>query len=262
MSAALAVSLAVDGVQIRVDAAGRYCLNDLHRSAGGEKRHQPSDFLRIAHVAELIAELTVPGIPGTPPVESIRGGLNQGTYVCKELVYAYAMWISAAFHLKVIRAYDAKVSAAPALPNFADPVAAARAWADAKEAEQKALVLLEQRPASNCQTLTLSAGQAIDNGPMLEQESAMSTKKVVVRASARIDPEVRAEAAAALAEIGVTLSDALRLLLIYVAREKALPEGLFMPNATTIAAMEEARAGKLLSFTSIEDLMADLNRAD
>lgn len=84
--------------------------------------------------------------------------------------------------------------------------------------------------------------------------------KVVVRA--RVDSDVRAQAAAALAEMGLSASDALRLLLIYVAREKALPEGLFMPNAVTVAAMEEARAGKLVSFTSIEDLMADLNRGD
>jgi len=53
------------------------------------------------------------------PVKSVRGGQGgSATYACKELVYAYAMWISAKFHLAVIRAFDALVSGqTPALPE-------------------------------------------------------------------------------------------------------------------------------------------------
>lgn len=99
-------ALTIADTQIRTDAHGRYWLNDLHRAAGGEKRHQPSDWLRLQSTQELIATLAneKPGIPG---IESIQ---RLGTFVCKELVYAYAMWISPAFHLKVIRAYDALVT--------------------------------------------------------------------------------------------------------------------------------------------------------
>jgi DNA-damage-inducible protein J len=79
---------------------------------------------------------------------------------------------------------------------------------------------------------------------------------------ARIDGAIKAEAAAVLAAMGLTISDAVRLLLTRVAREHALPFDPLIPNAVTIAAMKEARAGNLASFDSIEALMADLHSDD
>lgn len=96
--------LIISNYSIRRDSAGRYCLNDVHKAAGGEKRHQPSDWLRLQQTQELIAELASQKIPGILGIESKQG---LGTFVAKELVYGYAMWISAAFNLKVIQAYDA-----------------------------------------------------------------------------------------------------------------------------------------------------------
>ena len=82
----------------------------------------------------------------------------------------------------------------------------------------------------------------------------------VVRA--RIDERTKNEAAAVLAAMGLTVSDAFRLLMVRVAKEKALPFEPLTPNAKTIRAMKEARAGKLASFKSVEALMADLNAKD
>ena len=61
--------------------------------------------------------------------------------------------------------------------------------------------------------------------------------------------------------MGLTVSDAVRLLLTKVAQDKALPFEPLIPNAVTIAAMKEARAGKLARFDSAQALMVDL-RAD
>lgn len=79
---------------------------------------------------------------------------------------------------------------------------------------------------------------------------------------ARIDGEIKAEAAAVLAAMGLTVSDAVRLLLSRVAREKALPFEPLVPNETTVAAMKEAREGKGRRFASVDELMTDLNADD
>ena len=82
----------------------------------------------------------------------------------------------------------------------------------------------------------------------------------VVRA--RIDEDIKNEAAAVLASMGLTVSDAFRMMLTRVATEKALPFDPLVPNAETIAAMRDARRGKVRSFASVDALMEDLNAPD
>jgi DNA-damage-inducible protein J len=78
----------------------------------------------------------------------------------------------------------------------------------------------------------------------------------------RIEKRIKTQAAKTLASMGLSVSDAVRVLLTRVAAEKALPFELKVPNAKTASAMQEARKGGLPSFTSVADLMADLAAKD
>ena len=82
----------------------------------------------------------------------------------------------------------------------------------------------------------------------------------VVRA--RIDEHIKEGATVVRASMGLTVSDAFRLMLTRIAKEKALPFEPLVPNAETIAAMKEARSGKLKSFGSVDALLDDLNEED
>ena len=82
----------------------------------------------------------------------------------------------------------------------------------------------------------------------------------VVRA--RIDEKTKQEAAAVLDAIGLTVSDAFRLMMVRIAAEKRLPFDPLVPNPETVAAMEEARRGELVTVGDVDDLMADLHADD
>lgn len=82
----------------------------------------------------------------------------------------------------------------------------------------------------------------------------------VVRA--RIDERVKAEASVVLAAMGLTVSDAFRIMLIRIATEKALPFEPLIPNEETMIAMRKARQGGLPQFDSVEALLADLHADD
>ena len=77
----------------------------------------------------------------------------------------------------------------------------------------------------------------------------------------RINAEIKEEAATVLRAIGLTVSDAVRLMLTRVAHDKALPFEPLIPNDVTIAAMKEARERKLETVT-LDDLQAVIDAND
>jgi len=106
--------LVISNIPVRQDSEGRYCLNDLHKASGSNRTNQPYNFSRLSTTKDLQAEIEKSSdMRSLNKVQGVKGG----TYACKELVYAYAMWISASFSLKVIRAYDALTTEQPALPS-------------------------------------------------------------------------------------------------------------------------------------------------
>jgi len=114
----LPASITIGSVPIH-QRNGLYSLNDLHQASGGEDKHRPNYFLTNAQTQPLITTLDEAGNPASKILEIVRGrGKAQGTYVygCKELVIAYASWISAAFHLKVIRVFLDNVASAQPKP--------------------------------------------------------------------------------------------------------------------------------------------------
>jgi DNA-damage-inducible protein J len=88
----------------------------------------------------------------------------------------------------------------------------------------------------------------------------MTTADTYVRA--RIDTATKERAADALEAMGLSISDAIRLLMLRVADERRLPFEIKAPNSTTRKAIAELEAGEGKSFKSIDALMADLNADD
>lgn len=103
-------AVAICGVKIRQDDEGRYSLNDLEKAAkadGVNKDIRPNEWLSLQATGEIEGFLITEN-PGFKPIAA-KPGRYGGTYVSRELIYSYAMWISPAFHLHVIRTFDAVV---------------------------------------------------------------------------------------------------------------------------------------------------------
>jgi DNA-damage-inducible protein J len=95
---------------------------------------------------------------------------------------------------------------------------------------------------------------------VLRQGGFVMPENAVVRA--RINAETKETASVVLAAMGLTVSDAFRMLMTKIAQEKALPFDPLVPNTETIAAMQEARQGKTIKAGSVDSLFEGLNADD
>jgi hypothetical protein len=104
--------LIIANTVIRKSDDGLYCLNDLHKASGGLDKDQPRYWLATNKTKELIAVCEKPLIEQKQVVRKIIGApeFGGGTFATKELVYAYAIWISADFFYHVIKIYDSFVT--------------------------------------------------------------------------------------------------------------------------------------------------------
>ena len=78
----------------------------------------------------------------------------------------------------------------------------------------------------------------------------------------RVDSDLKASATRTLSDMGLSMSDAVRMLLIRIVADQALPFEVKVPNAETIAAMEAAECGEVMSFATVADVMAHLHADD
>jgi hypothetical protein len=97
------MNLAINKTDISQDAEGRYSLNALHKAAGGENSLKPSLFYRSNSFKSVVEILKAQNRAFEPIVK--KQGKYGGTWICRELVLKYAMWVSAEFEVKVMQTF-------------------------------------------------------------------------------------------------------------------------------------------------------------
>ncbi len=96
------MTILIAGLTIEQSSNGLYSINDLHRASGGLAKHQPAAWMRLQATTNLIRLMESQVInqqitQNSSIIEVVKGnspGASQGTFVCRKLVVAYALWIS------------------------------------------------------------------------------------------------------------------------------------------------------------------------
>ena len=95
---------------------------------------------------------------------------------------------------------------------------------------------------------------------MAGPKEAEMPANAVVRAT--VDPKLKEDAAAILGAAGLTMADAVRMMLVRTVADGALPFDPLVPSADTVDAMQAARRGELVTVGSVDELLADLHADD
>ena len=104
------MTISIAGLTIEQSSNGLYSINDLHRASGGLAKHRPENWYRLQATINLIGFLESQAInqqitQNSSIIEVVKGnspGASQGTFVCRKLVVAYALWISTEFFSHVL----------------------------------------------------------------------------------------------------------------------------------------------------------------
>lgn len=99
------MELVINKTEITKNENGLYSLNDLHKAAGGLNKDLPNKFMASKSFKNVVSVLNAQN-SAFNPVEKRQGRYGGGTWICKELVYKYAMWVNAEFEVKVIQTFD------------------------------------------------------------------------------------------------------------------------------------------------------------
>jgi KilA-N domain len=131
----------IAGVLISQNENGLYSLNDLHKASGGDAKDKPSEWLRNQKTQDLLDIISIAGNPAIETKQKI------GTFANREIVIAYASWLSPDFYLHVISTYlstiDAMKEERESLLNMASAVSK-RIEKDLKEPTQFEQKLIEE----------------------------------------------------------------------------------------------------------------------
>ena len=101
--------LVINNIEVKSNEDGLFSLADLWRSTGNNKNKKPSKWLSLKGTIGKIDYLCLDRKRALSNQQVISKSVHNYTYVCKELVYSYAMWINDEYHFKVIHAFDALV---------------------------------------------------------------------------------------------------------------------------------------------------------
>lgn len=179
----------IAGVEITTDDQGRFNLNALHKASGGKDSKRPKTWLETKTAKDLVDELRQNSALGQNVIKINKGGISPGTFAHELLAISYAGWISPSFQLSVNQTFlDYKAGklaeTKPQLPDFNDPAAAARAWADQYEKAKLANEKLEvadqeiQRLQGVCHTIAAQFTPGMTPASFCRQLNGVNVQQV------------------------------------------------------------------------------------